>query len=92
MKRTRHSPEQIIAKLREADALLGGGATLGQVCQKLGVAEATFHRWRNQYGGMKANDAKRLKQLERENARLKKVVAEQALENAMLKELNSGKW
>jgi putative transposase len=92
MKRTRHSPEQIIAKLREADALLGGGATLGQVCQKLGVAEATFHRWRNQYGGMKANDAKRLKELERENARLKKVVAEQALDNAMLKELNSGKW
>ena len=92
MKRTRHSPEQIIAKLREADALLGGGATIGQVCQKLGVAEQTFHRWRNQYGGMKANDAKRLKELERENARLKKVVAEQALDNAMLKELNSGKW
>ncbi len=92
MKRTRHSPEQIIAKLREADALLGGGASIGQVCQKLGVAEATFHRWRNQYGGMKANDAKRLKQLERENARLKKLVAEQALDNAMLKELNSGKW
>ncbi len=92
MKRTRHSPEQIIAKLREADALLGGGATIGQVCQKLGVAEQTFHRWRNQYGGMKANDAKRLKELERENARLKKVVAEQALDNAMLRELNSGKW
>lgn len=92
MKRTRHSPEQIIAKLREADALLGGGATIGQVCQKLGIAEQTFHRWRNQYGGMKAQDAKRLKELERENARLKKVVAEQALDNAMLKELNSGKW
>lgn len=92
MKRTRHSPEQIIAKLREADALLGGGATIGQVCQKLEVAEATFHRWRNQYGGMKANEAKRLKELERENARLKKLVAEQALDNAMLKELNSGKW
>jgi transposase-like protein len=92
MKRTRHSPEQIIAKLREADALLGGGATIGQVCQKLGVAEQTFHRWRNQYGGMKANDAKRLKELERENARLKKVVAEQALDNAMLRELNAGKW
>jgi transposase-like protein len=92
MKRTRHSPEQIIAKLREADALLGGGATIGQVCQKLEVAEATFHRWRNQYGGMKANEAKRLKQLEQENARLKKLVAEQALDNAMLKELNSGKW
>jgi len=92
MKRTRHSPEQIIAKLREADALLGGGASIGQVCQKLGVAEATFHRWRNQYGGMKAAEAKRLKELERENARLKKLVAEQALDNAMLKELNSGKW
>jgi transposase-like protein len=92
MKRTRHSPEQIIAKLREADALLGGGATIGQVCQKLEVAEATFHRWRNQYGGMKANEAKRLKQLEQENVRLKKLVAEQALDNAMLKELNSGKW
>jgi transposase-like protein len=92
MKRTRHSPEQIIAKLREADALLGGGATIGQVCQKLEVAEATFHRWRNQYGGMKANEAKRLKQLEQENVRLKKLLAEQALDNAMLKELNSGKW
>ena len=92
MKRTRHSPEQIIRKLREADALLGGGATIGQVCQKLEVAEATFHRWRNQYGGMKANEAKRLKELEHENARLKKLVAEQALDNAMLKELNSGKW
>ena len=92
MKRTRHSPEQIIAKLREADALLGSGATIGQVCQKLEVAEATFHRWRNQYGGMKANEAKRLKELERENSRLKKLVAEQALDNAMLKELNSGKW
>ncbi len=92
MKRTRHSPEQIITKLREADALLGGGATIGQVCQKLGVAEQTFHRWRNQYGGMKANEAKRLKELERENARLKQLVAEQALDNAMLKELNSGKW
>ena len=92
MKRKRHTPEQIITKLREADALLGGGATLGQVCQKLGIAEATFHRWRNQYGGMKANDAKRLKELERQNARLKKLVAEQALDNAMLKELNSGKW
>jgi len=92
MKRTRHSPEQIIAKLREADALLGGGATIGPVCQKLGVAEQTFHRWRNQYGGMKACDAKRLKKLERENARLKQVVADQALDIVMLKELNSGKW
>jgi len=92
MKRKRHGPEQIIAKLREADALLGGGATIGQVCQQLQVSEATFHRWRNQYGGMKAREAKRLKELERENVRLKKLVAEQALDIAMLKELNSGKW
>ena len=70
MKRKRHRPEQIITKLREADALLGSGATIGQVCQKLEVAEATFHRWRNQYGGMKANEAKRLKELEQENVRL----------------------
>jgi len=92
MKRTRHSPEQIIAKLREADALLGGGATLGQVCQKLGVAEATFHRWRNQYGGMKASDAKRLKELEGENARLKKLLAEAELDKAMLKDVLGRKW
>ncbi|MBK9128354.1 MAG: transposase [Phycisphaerales bacterium] len=91
MKRTRHKPEQIIAKLREADALPGGVATIGHVCQKLGIAEQTFHRGRNQYGGMKAQDAKRLKELERENARLKRVVAAHALDNAMLKELNSGK-
>jgi transposase-like protein len=92
MKGKRHSPEQIIAKLREADALLATGATIGQVCQKLAVSEQTFHRWRNQYGGMKVKDAKRLKQLEQENVRLKKLVAEQALDNAMLKELAEGKW
>jgi putative transposase len=92
MKRTRHSPEQIIAKLREADALLSGGASLGQVCQKLEVSEATLHRWRNQYGGMKAGEAKRLKELELENGRLKRLVAQQALDLAMLKELSEGKW
>lgn len=82
MKRTRHSPEQIIGKLREADALLGTGATIAQVCQRIAVSEQTFHRWRQQYGGMKASDAKRLKELEQENARLKKLVADQALDNA----------
>ena len=92
MKRTRHSPEQIIAKLREADAQLASGASIGQVCQQLGVSEATFHRWRNQYGGMKANDARRLKELERENARLKKLVADQALDQAILKEALRGKY
>jgi transposase-like protein len=92
MKRRHHTPEQIIAKLREADALLANGTSIGQVCQKLEVVEATFHRWRNQYGGMKATDAKRLKELEQENARLKKLVAEQALDVAMLKEVAKGEW
>ena len=92
MKGKRHSPEQIIAKLREADALLAGGASIGQICQKLAIAEQTFHRWRNQYGGMKARDAKRLKQLEQENARLKRLVAEQALDMTILKETLGGKW
>ncbi len=92
MKGKRHSPEQIIAKLREADALLSTGAPFGQVCQKLAVSEATFHRWRNQYGGMKVKDAKRLKELETENTRLKKMVADQALDMAILKETLEGKW
>jgi putative transposase len=92
MKRNRHTPEQIIAKLREADAVLGAGKTIGQVVQQLGVSEQTFHRWRNQYGGMKASDAKRLKQLEQENARLKKLVADQALDIAMLKEVAKGEF
>jgi transposase-like protein len=85
MKGKRHSPEQIIAKLREADALLATGATLGQICQKLAIAEQTFHRWRNQYGGMKAKDAKRLKELEQENARLKKLLADAHLDNDILR-------
>jgi putative transposase len=92
MKRKRHRPEQIIAKLREADAMLGAGKTIGQVVQQLGISEQTFHRWRNQYGGMKASDAKRLKQLEQENTRLKKLVADQALDIAMLKEVAKGEF
>ena len=92
MKRKRHSPAQIVAKLRQADAVLASGATIGQVCQQLEISEPTFHRWRNQYGGMKATEAKRLKELEIENARLKKLVGEQALDLALLKELASGKF
>lgn len=84
--RKRHSPQQIVSKLREADAMLAGGASIGQVCQHLGVSEATLHRWRNQYGGMKATEARRLKELEQENARLKKLVADQALDIMILKE------
>jgi transposase-like protein len=92
MKRKRHRPEQVIAKLREADAMLGAGSTIAQVVQQLGVSEQTFHRWRNQYGGMKASEAKLLKQLEQENTRLKKLVADLSLDNAMLKEIAEGNF
>lgn len=92
MKRTRHTPEQIIRKLREAEVLLGTGATIAEASRSLGVSEQTFHRWRNQYGGMKADDAKRLKQLEQENTRLKRLVADQALDNLILKEVARGNF
>ena len=92
MKRRRHTPEQIVRKLREADRLLGEGRDLAEVSKALEVSEATFHRWRAQYGGMKADDVKRLKELERENARLKAIVADQALENRALKEIASGNF
>lgn len=89
MKRTRHSAEQIVTKLREADAMIVAGRSVAQVVQALGVSEQTFHRWRNQYGGMKADEAKRLRELEIENGRLKKLVADQALDMAILKEANA---
>jgi transposase-like protein len=91
MKRKRHGPEQIIAKLREADAMLTAGASIGQVCQRLEVSEPTFHRWRNQYGGMKAEAAKQLKELEIENRRLKKAVADLTLDKQILEEVLKGK-
>jgi transposase-like protein len=86
MKGKKHTPEQIIAKLREAEADLNGGLSIAQVVQKLGVSEQTFHRWRNQYGGMKAQAARRLRELEAENLRLKKAVADLTLANQILKE------
>ena len=92
MKRKRHTPEQIIRKLREAEALLSGGATITEVCRGFGVSETTYHRWPNQYGGMKADDAKRLRELEKENARLKRIVADQALDNQILKEIAKGNF
>lgn len=88
VRRKRRSPEQIIAQLREADTLLSAGQSIAQVCQKLGVCEQTYHRWRNEYGGMKANAIKRLKQLEEENRRLKKAVADLTLDKQILKEAN----
>jgi len=87
-RRKRRSPEQIIAVLREADGMLSGGQSVAQVCQKLGVCEQTYHRWRNQFGGMKADAMKRLKQLEDENRRLKKAVADLTLDKQILKEAN----
>jgi transposase-like protein len=90
--RTRHKPEQVVVKLRQAEAVLAQGATVAQVCQQLGVSEATFNRWRLQYGGLKADEAKRLKELEVENARLKKLVAELSLDKQMLQEVVQKKW
>lgn len=92
MTRRRHSPEQIIRKLAEGNKLLAGGASLEEVCRHLQIAESTWHRWLNQYGGMKANDAKRLKELEAENARLKRLLADAELDKAMLKEIASGNF
>ena len=86
--RKRRSPEQIIAELREADGMLSAGQSVAQVCQKLGVCEQMYHRWRNQFGGMKADAMKRLKQLEEENRRLKKAVADLTLDKQILKEAN----
>jgi transposase-like protein len=91
-RRKRHSPEQIVKKLRDADAMLNAGKDEAAVLQALEVSESTYLRWRNQYGGMKSEEAKRLKQLEEENKRLKEVVAELTLDNRMLKHVASGNW
>jgi putative transposase len=92
MKRSRHTPEQIIRKLRDAERMLGEGKTVAEAAKELGVSEQTYHRWRNRYGGMKADDVKRLKELERENSQLKAIVADQALEVRALKEVARGNW
>ena len=91
-KRQRHSPEQIIRKLRDADGMLSAGKELGQVLQALEVSEATFHRWRNQYGGMKAQEAKRLKELETENSRLRRAVSDLTLDKLILAEAAKGNF
>ena len=88
--RRRHSAEQIVKKLRDADAMLSAGKSVGEVLQTLEISEATLSRWRSQYGGMKSEEAKRLKHLEDENNRLKKLVGEQALDIQMLKEITKG--
>ena len=92
MKRRRHTPEQVVRKLREADRMLAEGKTIPEVAKALEVSENTFHRWRAQYGGMKADDVKRLKELERENSQLKRLVADKELENLALREISKGNW
>jgi len=91
-RRKRHSPEQIIGKLRDADAMLNSGKDLAVVLQSLEISESSYERWRAQYGGMKAEEAKRLKELADENRRLKQLVADQALDIQMLKHIASGNW
>ncbi len=88
MKKNRHTSEQIVRKLRDAEAKLGGGASVPEVARELGVSEATSHRWRKRYGGMQTDSVKRLRELEKENDRLKKIVAEQAVDIDILKEVS----
>lgn len=88
----RYTPEDVIRKLREADVLLSQGVTVAEVVRRLGVNKVTYYRWRKEFGGMKTDQARRLKDLERENARLKKLVADLSLDNAVLKEAASGNW
>jgi transposase-like protein len=92
MGRKRHTAEQIIGKLRTAEIELAQGLGTAEVVRKLGIAEQTYYRWRKEYGGLRLDQAKRLKEIEKENSRLKKLVADQALDNAILKEVSSGKF
>ena len=92
MARKRFTAEQIIIKLREAEVAQSQGKTVGQVCKQIGVTEQTYYRWRKEYGGLRMDQAKRLKSLEQENARLKKLVADLSLDNQLLKEVSSGNF
>ena len=92
MARKRFKPEQIIHMLREAEVKLAAGSTTPEVCRALGISEQTYYRWRKEYGGMQVSQAKKLKDLEQENARLKKLVADQALDNAIVKEAAKGNF
>lgn len=92
MKNNRHTPEQIIRKLREAETKLAGGISVPQAARELGISEATFHRWRKRYSSMQVDSMKQMRGLEKENARLKKIVAEQAVDISILKEVNRGNF
>jgi len=92
MPRKRYSTEQIIGHLREAEVLLAQGQTVGEVCRGIGVSEQSYYRWRREYGGLKVDQARRLKELEQENARLKRAVADLTLDKLILKEAAEGNW
>jgi len=92
MARKKYTAEQIITKLREAEVELAKGQTTSQVCKKLGITDQTYYRWRKEYGGLRVDQAKRLKQLEQENARLKRLVADQAVDISILKEVSKGNF
>jgi len=87
-----HTPEEIVAKLRQAEVLVGQGKTVAEAVRAIGVTEPTYYRWRSEFGGLKLDQVKRLKELERENARLRKAVSDLTLEKVILKEAASGKW
>ena len=92
MPRKRHTPEQVINKLREAEVAISGGGTVAEASRQIGVTEQTFYRWRNEYGGLRIDQVKRLKQLELENSRLKRAVADLTLDNQILKEAAEGNF
>lgn len=92
MKAKKYTVEQIVARLRQMEQLQAQGLTIPQACKRIGISDQTFYRWRLKYGALKEDEAQRLKALEQENTRLKKIVAEQALDISMLKDLNKGKW
>ena len=92
MRQKRYSVEQIVAKLRQAEKLQSEGLTIPQTCKRLGISDQTFYRWRIRYGALKEDEAQRLKALEQENSRLKRIVAEQALDISLLKDLQRGNW
>ncbi len=92
MKRKRHSAEQIVKHLRDADQMIGEGKTIAQVCKKLGVTEVTYYRWRKEYDGASRDQVKRLKELEKENAQLKRLLADQVVENRVLKDIAEGRF
>jgi putative transposase len=92
MRAKRYTVEQIVAKLRQAEKFQAEGLTIPQACKRLGISDQTFYRWRIRYGALKEDEAQRLKALEQENSRLKKIVAEQALDISLLKDLQRGNW